>query len=135
MKEAGVRSARSFTRDSAGWIRSVRASKFSCPSRTMTISPSSTHRGGRFRSSASASSGKYLVSGLPVRLPSSISGPSRKTIARKPSHFPSYCIPGGIFFTDLASIGLTGGITGRSIRRFCGRTGRRARYAHQVSCA
>lgn len=83
----------------------------------MTISPSTTHRSGSRSRSASTSSGKYRVSGLPVRLPSSTSSPSRNTIARKPSHFASYCMPGGIFATDLASIGLTGGITGRSMGR------------------
>lgn len=46
------------TRESAGWIRSSRASKSSRPPRTMTISPSRTQRGGRLASSASASSGK-----------------------------------------------------------------------------
>lgn len=50
-----------------------------------------------------------------MRLPISRPAPSRNTIARKPSHFASYCIPGGIFATDLASIGFTGGITGRSM--------------------
>lgn len=55
------------------------------------------------------------MSGLPVRLPITTSSPSRCTIARKPSHLASYCIPGGILDTDLASIGFTGGITGRSM--------------------
>ena len=36
-------------------------------------------------------------------------------MARKPSHLASYCMPGGIFATGLASIGFTGGITGRSM--------------------
>ncbi|GGX86486.1 hypothetical protein GCM10010324_35010 [Streptomyces hiroshimensis] len=36
-------------------------------------------------------------------------------MARKPSHFASYSMPGGIFATDLASIGCSGGITGRSM--------------------
>ncbi|MFD0623733.1 hypothetical protein ACFQ2K_14050 [Streptomyces sanglieri] len=58
------------------------------------------------------------MSGLPVRLPITTSSPSRCTIARKPSHLASYCMPGGILDTDLASIGFTGGITGRSMGRF-----------------
>lgn len=81
----------------------------------MTISPSTTQRGGRFAFSAVTSSGKYRVRVFPVRLPISTSSPSRCTTARKPSHLASYCIPGGILATDLASIGFTGGITGRSM--------------------
>lgn len=65
------------------------ASKSSRPSRAITISPSSTHRSGTRSRTASTSSGKYLVSGLPVRLPNSTSAPSRNTIARNPSHFAS----------------------------------------------
>lgn len=115
--DAGVLSASIRTRESAGWMRSVSASKSSCPSRAITISPSRTQRSGTRSRTAVTSSGKYLVSGLPVRLPSSTSSPSRNTIARNPSHFASYCMPGGILATDLASIGFTGGITGRSILR------------------
>lgn len=114
-KEAGVRSARVRTREAAGWIRSSSSSNRSRPSRAITISPSTTQRGGSASRKAVTSSGKYRVSGLPVRLPISTSSPSRKTIARKPSHLASYCIPGGISGTDLASIGATGGITGRSM--------------------
>ena len=40
---------------------------------------------------------------------------SRKQIDLNPSHFGSYDAPFGIEATDLASIGETGGITGRSI--------------------
>ena len=36
-------------------------------------------------------------------------------MARKPSHLASYCMPGGIVAAALASIGFTGGITGRSM--------------------
>ena len=53
--------------------------------------------------------------GRSLRLPSSTWSPSRKQIDRKPSHFGSYQAPGGIVATDLASIGETGGMTGRSI--------------------
>lgn len=84
-----MRSASVRTRESAGWIRSVSASKSRCPSRAITISPSTTHRSGNRSRTAATSSGKYLVNGLPVRLPSSTSPPSRNTIARNPSHFAS----------------------------------------------
>ncbi len=87
--DVGVRSASVRTREAAGWMRSLSASKSSRPSRATTISPSITHRSGSRSRSASTSSGKYLVSGLPLRLPSSTSAPSRKTIARNPSHFAS----------------------------------------------
>src|SRR6201999_1027651 len=62
------------------------------------------------------SSGKYRVSGRSLREPSSISSPSRKTTHRKPSHLGSYSRPGsrGTACTAFASIGRTGGITGRS---------------------
>lgn len=120
--DAGVFPASIRTRESAGWMRSVSASKSSRPSRAITISPSSTQRSGSRSFTAVTSSGKYLVSGFPVRLPSSTSSPSRKTIARNPSHFASYCMSGGIFATDLASIGFTGGITGRSMPRLCSHT-------------
>src|SRR5215204_3152147 len=50
-------------------------------------------------------------------LPISTSSPSRNTIDRKPSHFGSKdSEPSGICGTDFASIGATGGITGRSMR-------------------
>jgi len=55
----------------------------------MMISPSTTHRGGSSSRKARTSSGKYLVIGFSLRLPISISSPSRKTIDRKPSHFGS----------------------------------------------
>lgn len=55
----------------------------------MTISPSTTHRSGNRSRTAATSSGKYLVNGLPVRLPSSTSAPSRNTIDRNPSHLAS----------------------------------------------
>ncbi|GAA2058116.1 hypothetical protein GCM10009722_16680 [Williamsia deligens] len=54
------------------------------------------------------------MSGRSLRLPSSTSSPSRKQMLRNPSHFGSYDAAGGIDFTGLASIGETGGITGRS---------------------
>ena len=71
---------------------------------------------------ASTTSGKYRVSGLVLRLASSTSSPSRNTMHRKPSHLGSKTSPpnftgSGIPFTDLASIGRTGGITGRSMPR------------------
>ncbi|SCD93081.1 hypothetical protein GA0115246_108137 [Streptomyces sp. SolWspMP-sol7th] len=89
MYEDGVVSASSRTREAAGWMRSLSASKSSLPSRATTTSPSSTHRSGSRSRSASTSSGKYRPSGLPVRLPSSTSAPSLKTRQRKPSHFAS----------------------------------------------
>ncbi len=49
-----------------------------------------------------------------MRLPISTSSPSRNTTARNPSHFGSYSWPGGISRASLASIGFTGGMTGRS---------------------
>ena len=71
-------------------MRSVRASKSSRrPSRTITISPSTTQRCGNRSRRAATSSGKYLVSVFPVRLPISTSSPSRNTMARNPSHFAS----------------------------------------------
>src|SRR4051812_43000528 len=78
----------------------------------MTISPSTTHRSGNSAFTASTSSGKYRVIGFSLRLPSSISSPSRKISDRKPSHFGSYDAPDGMVGTDLASIGATGGMTG-----------------------
>jgi hypothetical protein len=55
---AGVCSASMFTRDSAGWMRWLSASKSRRPSRAMTISPSSTQRSGRFAFTAATTSGK-----------------------------------------------------------------------------
>ena len=52
-----------------------------------------------------------------LRLPSSTWSPSRKQIDLKPSHLGSYDASGGIDFTDLASIGEIGGMTGKSIDR------------------
>jgi hypothetical protein len=82
----------------------------------MTISPSTTHRSGNSALIAATNSGKYRVMGRSLRLPSSTSSPSRKTIDRKPSHFGSYDAPGGMVLTDLASMGGTGGITGSFTR-------------------
>ena len=117
--ETGVCSASIRTRLSAGWMRCCSASKSSRPSVTRMISPSTTQRGGRFCRRASTSSGKYRVIGRSLRLPSSISSPSLKTIVRKPSHFGSTWPTSGISFTDFDSIGARGGITGRSIRPSC----------------
>jgi hypothetical protein len=49
-----------------------------------------------------------------LRLPISTSSPSRKITDLKPSHFGSYIWPAGMSATGLASIGATGGMTGRS---------------------
>src|SRR5215475_7890568 len=55
--------------------------------------------------------------GRSFRLPISTSSPSRKMIDRKPSHLGSKLYePVGISATDLASMGGTGGITGRRMR-------------------
>src|SRR5215471_21579695 len=52
--------------------------------------------------------------GLSLREPISTASPSRKMIDRKPSHFGSkLSAPSGMRGTALASIGATGGITGR----------------------
>src|SRR3954453_21454667 len=116
-KEAGVCSASRFTRDSAGWIRCSSASKSSRSPRGMTISPSATHRSGSSSFTAATTSGKYRVSGRSLRLPSSTSAPSRKTMQRKPSHFGSEYMPSpvGSVVEALASIGFTGGSRGRSM--------------------
>src|SRR5215216_6345386 len=54
--------------------------------------------------------------GRSLRLPSSTSPPSRNTMVRNPSHLGSKLQgPSGSPETGLASIGATGGITGRSI--------------------
>ena len=79
----------SSTRESAGWIRWDSASKSSPDGPAMTISPSRTQRSGRLARSDSTSSGKYRVSGFSLRLPSTTSSPSRKTMHRKPSHLGS----------------------------------------------
>ncbi len=115
-KLAGVFSASIRTRDSAGWSRCWRASKSRPPSVTTTTSPSTTHRGGSARCSSSTSSGKYRVRGRSLRDPSSISSPSWNTMQRNPSHLGSNSSPAtwGTSCTALASIGFTGGITGRS---------------------
>ena len=61
------------------------------------------------------------MSGLVLREVSSTSSPSLNTMHRNPSHLGSNESPAsnfagsGIPFTDLASIGCTGGITGRSM--------------------
>ncbi|SKV04154.1 Uncharacterised protein [Mycobacteroides abscessus subsp. abscessus] len=89
MKEEGVCSANSRTRESAGWIRCCSASKSRPASVAITISPSTTHRGGSSASTAATNSGKYRVSGFSLRLPSSTSSPSRKTIDLNPSHLGS----------------------------------------------
>ena len=81
--------ASSSTRESAGWMRWERTSK-SRPFRpTITISPSSTHRSGRFSFREATSSGKYRVNGFSLRLPRTTSSPSRNTMQRKPSHLGS----------------------------------------------
>ena len=76
------------------------------------ISPSTTHRSGRYDRTASTTSGKYRCIGLVFRDPISTESPSRNTIARNPSHLGSYSLPGGIDAADLESMGSTGGITG-----------------------
>ena len=81
-----------------------------------TISPSITHWSGSSASTAATSSGKYLVIGRSFRDPISTSAPSRNTIDRNPSHLGSKTYsPDGMAGTALASIGATGGITGRSM--------------------
>jgi len=94
-----------------GWCS--HASKSSPLPAAMTNSPSTTHRSGSWAWTAATTSGKYLVSGFSLRLPSSTSSPSRNTMQRKPSHLGSYKnFPTGMSGTLLASIGFTGGITG-----------------------
>ena len=69
---------------------------------------------GRFALIASTTSGKYRVIGRSLRLPISTSSWSRKTIDRNPSHLGSYENgPVGMSLTDFASMGATGGMTGR----------------------
>lgn len=89
MNEAGVCSDSSWIRLAAGWMRCWSTSNCSRSPTMVTISPSTTQRGGRFCRSASTSSGKYRVIGFSLRLPSSTSSPSRNTIVRKPSHLGS----------------------------------------------
>ena len=55
---AGVSRASVATRDAAGWMRNKSASKSSAPPRAITISPSSTIRGGRCAARGATSSGK-----------------------------------------------------------------------------
>ena len=59
--------------------------------------------------------GEVATSGFSSRLWSWISSPSRKTRTRNPSHFGSkiHPAPGGMASTRLASIGNSGGGTGR----------------------
>src|SRR5437588_12137605 len=93
----------------------------------MTISPSTTQRVGNSAVAAATNSGKYRVIGFSLRLPTSTCPPSRKTIDLNPSHLGSYDASGGIDFTGLASIGETGGMTGKSIstllRHWCAAIG------------
>ncbi len=80
------------TRDSAGWIRMSSESKSSPPSgRAMTTSPSTMKRASAppRASSGASSSGKYRFSGLRSRDWRKTDGPSRKAMARNPSHFGS----------------------------------------------
>src|ERR1700751_1161771 len=95
-------------------MRSCSKSKSSPRSVLITISPSSTHRCGSRADKVSTSSGKYRLSDFWSRLWSRISSPSRKTRARKPSHFGSNTHPSsaGNSLTRLASMGRTGGFTG-----------------------
>src|ERR1700733_95746 len=85
----------------------------------MTISPSTTQRSGNSAMAAATNSGKYRVIGFSLRLPTSTCSPSRKRIDLNPSHLGSYDASGGIDLTDLASIGETGGMTGKSISTLC----------------
>ena len=104
---AGVVRASSFTREAAGCSRSCNASKSSPWDVAMTISPSSTQRGGNWARSVSTSSGKYRFSGFRSRLWIRSSSPSRNTRVRNPSHFGSKTqeSPEGSSSTRLASIG------------------------------
>jgi hypothetical protein len=58
MKLAGVAAASDATRLAAGWMRCCSAQKSRPPSPATTISPSITTRDGRFRLTASTTSGK-----------------------------------------------------------------------------
>src|SRR2546426_10834964 len=99
-------------------MRSGNASKSTPPFLAITISPSSTERAGNWDRSVSSSSGKYRFNDFSSRLWSRISSPSRNTSVRNPSHFGSkiHVPPAGNSPTRLASIGKTGGFTGRFIR-------------------
>jgi len=117
MKLAGVCRESNATRLAAGWMRCWSTSNSNRSPTTTTISPSTTQRCGRFALTAVTISGKYRVIGRSLREPISTSSPSRKMIERKPSHFGSYdSAPVGICGTALASIGETGGMTGRCMR-------------------
>ena len=96
-KHAGDSSASMFTRDAAGWIRSSSASNSSAPSRgdhdlaveDAALGQRGSKRSGQLReSSGPAASGR----GTGCRT----SSPSRKTIARKPSHLGSYSQPSSV---------------------------------------
>src|SRR5260370_1305720 len=99
------------------------------PAAAFRITPSSTQRGGSRALRGSMSCGKYRWSGFSSRLWIRISSPSRKTRARNPSHFGSKIHPSpcGRSLVRLASIGKTGGLTGRrtasteALRRACTR--------------
>ena len=111
---AGVSAASRLTRDAAGWMRWPSTSKSRRPSTATTTSPSTTQRCGSERLSGSSSSGKYLVKGRSLRLPSSTSSPSRNTMQRNPSHLGSKTkSPAGTAWVALANIGSTGGMTGK----------------------
>ena len=99
------------TRDAAGWRRSWSASKSRPPLPAITISPSTTQRGGRSAPSCACSSGKYRSSGFRSRLWMWKRSPSRNTRARKPSHLGSNSqpSPSGMPVDSLASIGSIGG--------------------------
>src|ERR1700722_841951 len=107
MKRHGVSSLNFLIRLAAGWIRIRRLSKESVPSSGITISPSRTNCLAGSSASADASSGKYLVSGLPALDNRSTRFPSRNARQRKPSHLGSYCQsgPDGNSDADRASIG------------------------------
>src|SRR5271170_6573475 len=92
-------------------MRCCRASK----SKPRSSSPPITQRFGNSAVAAATSSGKYRVSGRSLRLPSSTWSVSRKQIDRNPSHLGSYDASAGIVLTGLASIGDTGGSTGKSM--------------------
>src|SRR5260370_17625336 len=99
------------------------------PAAAFRITPSSTQRGGSRALRGSMSCGKYRSSGFSSRLWIRISSPSRKARARNPSHFGSKIHPSpcGRSLVRLASIGKTGGLTGRrtasteALRRACTR--------------
>jgi hypothetical protein len=71
--------------------------------------------GGQARAQWIEQLGENRFSGFSSRLWMRISSPSRKINARKPSHFGSkiHVSPAGTSSTRLASIGNTGGFTGR----------------------